>query len=106
MNAFCSQWLQQILSTRLEVAIVYIENARAMVQGILLLLLFAAIAYWVSVPVGLGLVAFMGIMKIQESKSDWCPSDPVLRSLGLKKRTELAGYRPADGVRPEPRTAT
>ena len=98
-------WLQQILSIEVEVLIVYIENARAMLQGILLLV-FAAIAYWVSLPVGLALVAFMGIMKIQESRSDWCPSDPVFRSMGLKKRSELAGHRPADGVLSEPRAAT
>ena len=64
-----------------------IENARSLVQGILLLV-FAALAYWVSLPVGLGLVAFMGIMKLQESRTNWCPSDPVLRSMGMKKRSE------------------
>jgi hypothetical protein len=74
---------------RLEVLIVSIENARSLVQGVLLLV-FAAIAYWVSLPMGLGLVAFMGIMKIQECRSNWCPSDPVLRSMGMKKRSEVA----------------
>lgn len=64
-----------------------LESGRALVQGVMILV-FAAIAYWVSLAIGLGLVAFMGIMKIQESRSDWCPSDLVLRRLGLKKRTE------------------
>jgi len=67
----------------------FIENARSLVQGTLLLV-FAAVAYWVSVPVGLGLVVFMGVMKLQESKTNWCPSDPVLRTIGMKKRSEVA----------------
>ncbi len=73
--------------TKMEVAIMCIENARSLVQGILLLV-FAAVAYWVSLPVGLGLVVFMGIMKLQESRTNWCPSDPVFRTMGLKRRSE------------------
>jgi hypothetical protein len=65
----------------------YIENYRSAIQGILILIL-SAIAYWVSLPVGLGLLAFMGIMKLQESRTNWCPSDPVLKMAGLKKRSE------------------
>lgn len=65
----------------------YLENARSFTQGILLLA-FAGIAYWVSLPVGLALVALMGVMKLQESVSDWCPSDLVFRPIGLKKRAE------------------
>ena len=65
----------------------YLETARALLQGIMLLI-FAAIAYWVSLPVGLGLVALIGVMKIQESATDWCPSDLFLRPMGLKKRWE------------------
>lgn len=63
----------------------YVENVRSMVQGILILAL-AGIAYWVSLPLGLGLLAFMGIMKLQESRTNWCPSDPILKGIGLKKR--------------------
>ena len=37
----------------------YLENGRALVQGIMLLV-FAAIAYWVSPRIGLALVVFMG----------------------------------------------
>ena len=51
------------------------------------LTMVCAVAVWVSAPVGLGLLAFMGIMKIQESRTNWCPSDPVFKSLGIKKRT-------------------
>lgn len=65
----------------------YLENGRALVQGIMLLV-FAAIAYWVSLPVGLALVAFMGVMRLQESVTDWCPSDLFLRPMGLKKKLE------------------
>jgi len=65
----------------------YLENGRALVQGIMLLV-FAAIAYWVSLPIGLALVAFMGVMKLQESVTDWCPSDLFLRPMGLKKKLE------------------
>jgi hypothetical protein len=65
----------------------YLENGRALVQGIMILV-FAAIAYWVSLPIGLALVAFIGIMRIQESRTDWCPSDLFLRPMGLKKRSE------------------
>ncbi len=65
----------------------YLETGRALVQGIMLLV-FAAIAYWGSLPVGLALVAFMGVMRLQESVTDWCPSDLFLRPMGLKKKLE------------------
>ncbi len=65
----------------------HLENGRALVQGIMILV-FAAIAFWVSLPIGLGLVVFMGVMKLQESFTDWCPSDLFLRPIGLKKRLE------------------
>ncbi len=63
----------------------YVENYRSLIQGILILVL-TAVAYWVSQPIGLGLLAVMGVMKIQETRTNWCPSDPVLKSMGLKKR--------------------
>ena len=65
----------------------YLENGRALVQGIMILA-FAAITYWVSLPIGLALVAFMGVVRIQESVTDWCPSDLFLRPVGLKKKLE------------------
>jgi hypothetical protein len=66
-----------------------IERGRVLVQGIMTLV-FVAVAYWVSLPVGLALLAFMGIMKIQESFTDFCPSDLVLRVMGLRRRSEAA----------------
>ena len=63
----------------------YVENYRSLIQGILILVL-TAVAYWVNQPIGLGLLAFMGVMKLQESRTNWCPSDPVLKAAGLKKR--------------------
>ncbi len=65
----------------------YMENARALMQGIMMLG-FAAIAYWVSLPIGLALIAFMGIMKLQESVTNWCPSDLFLKPMGLKRKLE------------------
>ncbi len=68
----------------------YLENGRALMQGIMILV-FAAIAYWLSFAIGLVLVAFMGVMKLQESVTDWCPSDLFLRPVGLRKRSEAPG---------------
>ena len=65
----------------------YLENGRALVQGVMILG-FAAIAYWVSLPIGLALVGFMGLMRLQESLTDWCPSNLFLKPMGLKKKVE------------------
>ncbi|MBI3944283.1 MAG: hypothetical protein HY321_00010 [Armatimonadetes bacterium] len=70
----------------------YLENARALLQGVLLLV-FATIAYWVSLRIGVGLVALMGVMKIQESRTGWCPSDVFFRPMGLKRRWEAETER-------------
>lgn len=67
-----------------------LERGRAIVQGIMILV-FAAIALWVSKPVGLALVALMGVLKLQESATDWCPSDMVLKAIGLKRRAAAKG---------------
>ncbi len=70
----------------------YLESGRAMAQGILILILiFAAIAYWVNLTIGLALVAFMGLMILQSAFTDWCPSDLLLRPLGLKKKLASKG---------------
>lgn len=68
----------------------YLESGRAMAQGILILI-FAAIAYWVNLTIGLALVAFMGLMILQSAFTDWCPSDLFLRPMGLKKKLEGKG---------------
>ena len=64
----------------------YVENYRSMVQGIFILVL-TAVAYWVSQPIGLGLLAFMGVMKLQESRTNWCPSDAIFKLMGVKKKS-------------------
>lgn len=68
----------------------YLENGRAMLQGILILI-FAAIAYWVNLTIGLALVGFMGVMILQSAFSDRCPSDLFLRPMGLRRKLETKG---------------
>lgn len=65
----------------------YLKNSRALIQGILILV-FASIAYWVSLNIGLVLVALMGLMILQSTFTDWCPVDLFLRPVGLKKKLE------------------
>jgi len=65
----------------------YLENSRSLVQSILILI-FSAIAYWVSLNVGLALVALMGLIILQSAFTDWCPADILLKSMGLKKKLE------------------
>jgi len=65
----------------------YLENGRDMVRGILILI-FAAIAYWVDLTTGLLLVAFMGVMILQSVFTGWCPADLFLRPVGLKGKLE------------------
>jgi hypothetical protein len=65
----------------------YLENGRDIFRGVLILI-FAAIAYWVNLITGLALVAFMGMMILQSAFTDWCPADLILRPLGLKKKLE------------------
>ncbi|MBI4337715.1 MAG: hypothetical protein HY683_07825 [Chloroflexi bacterium] len=66
-----------------------LERGRALMQGTMLLV-FAAIALWVSRPVGLSLVALMALLKLQEARTDWCPSDLILKPLGLKRRAAVS----------------
>lgn len=70
-----------------EVRQLYLENARALVQGSLVLV-FAAIAYWINLEIGIVLVAIMGFLLVQSSVTDWCIPDPFLRRLGFKKKLE------------------
>jgi hypothetical protein len=63
----------------------YLENGRDLIRGILILI-FAAIAYWVNLTIGLVLIAFMGAMILQSTFTDWCPVDLFLQPLGLKKK--------------------
>ena len=68
----------------------YLENGRDIFRGVLILI-FAAIAYWVDLVTGLALVVFMGVMILQSAFSDWCPADLVLRPMGLKKKLKSKG---------------
>jgi hypothetical protein len=65
-----------------------LENGRDIARGILILT-FAAIAFWGSLTLGLALLAFMGVMILQSAFTDWCPADLFLRPLGLKKKLEI-----------------
>jgi len=68
----------------------YLENARALVQGILLLS-FVALAVFVDHTVGLLLITAMGLLRLQQAVTDTCLPDPFLRRMGLKKRWETVG---------------
>ncbi|MHA2163787.1 MAG: YgaP family membrane protein [Candidatus Thorarchaeota archaeon] len=65
----------------------YLENARALVQGSIVLL-SVAIAYWIDLNIGLLLTAIMGFLLVQSSVTDWCIPDPFLKWLGLKKKLQ------------------
>ena len=67
-----------------------LENGRDIARGILILI-FAAIAYWGNLTTGLALLAFMGVMILQSAFTNWCPADLLLRPLGLKKKLESKG---------------
>ena len=62
-----------------------LENGRNIVRGVLILI-FAAVAYWIDRVVGLALVVFMGLMILQSAFTDWCPADLLLIPMGLKKK--------------------
>ena len=68
----------------------YLENGRDIFRGVLILI-FAAIAYWVDLTTGLAVVAFFGVMILQSAFTDWCPADLFLRPMGLKKKQEAVG---------------
>lgn len=68
----------------------YLEHGRDIFRGILILI-FAAIAFWGDLTTGLVLTAFMGVMILQSAFTDWCPADLFLRLLGLKRKLESKG---------------
>ena len=65
----------------------YLETGRDLFRGIMILV-SAAIAYWVNLTAGLALVVFVDFMILQSVITDWCPADLILRELGLKKKLE------------------
>ncbi len=48
----------------------------------------ATTAYWVDLTIEPALVAPHGVMILQSAFSDWCPSDLILRPMGLKGKLE------------------
>ncbi len=64
----------------------YLENGRDIVRGVLILV-FAALAYWADRTTGLLLVGLMGLMILQSAFTNWCPADLFLRPLGLKPKS-------------------
>lgn len=65
----------------------YLENGRDLFRGIMILIA-AAIAYWVDLTAGLALTVFVGVMTLQSVFTDWCAVDLILRPMGLKKKLE------------------
>ncbi len=65
----------------------YLEAGRNLFRGTLILI-SAALIYWVNLEVGLALAVFVGIMTLQSVITDWCLVDLFLRPLGLKKKLE------------------
>ena len=65
----------------------YIENARDLFRGIMILIA-AALAYWVNITIGLALAVFVGAMILQSAFTDWCAVDLILKPMGLKKKLE------------------
>ncbi|MHA1950324.1 MAG: hypothetical protein ACXAAO_10415 [Candidatus Thorarchaeota archaeon] len=65
----------------------YLENARALVQGTMILA-FVVIAVLVDFLIGMILVVIMGVLLVQSSVTDTCVPDPFLRRLGFKKKLE------------------
>jgi hypothetical protein len=68
----------------------YLENGRDIFRGIVLLSL-AAIAYWVDLTVGLGLIALVGVLILQSAFTNWCPVDLFLQPMGLKRKLASKG---------------
>jgi hypothetical protein len=68
----------------------YLEAGRDIVRGIALLI-FAAIAQWADLSIGLALIALMGLLILQSAFTDWCPADLFLRPMGLKKKLGAKG---------------
>jgi hypothetical protein len=65
----------------------YIENGRDFFRGCMILI-SAAIAYWLNITTGLALAVFVGVMTLQSVFTDWCLIDLILRPMGFKKKLE------------------
>ena len=67
-----------------------LESGRDLFRGILILI-SAAIAYWLNLTAGLTLAVFVGVMILQSVFTEWCPADLILRPMGLKGKLESKG---------------
>ncbi len=65
----------------------YLENARALVQGSFVLI-FLAVAYFINLEIGLILAGIQGFLIVQSSFTNWCVPDPLLKRIGLKRRCD------------------
>ncbi|NOH03931.1 MAG: DUF2892 domain-containing protein [Chloroflexi bacterium] len=65
----------------------YLESGRDLFRGAMILI-SAALAYWVDLVAGLALAVFVGVMTLQSVFTDWCPADLLLKPMGLKKKLE------------------
>jgi hypothetical protein len=65
----------------------YLETGRDLFRSVMILV-SAALAYWIDLITGLALAVFVGMMILQSVFTDWCPVDVILRSFGLKKKLE------------------
>jgi len=63
----------------------YLKQARPPAQR-RMTLLFAGMAYRISQPGALALLAFLGLMRVQESVNNWCPSALFFWPMGLKQK--------------------
>jgi hypothetical protein len=59
-----------------------VERGLRLLAGIVVLLSLA-LAHFLS-PYWLWLTAFVGVNLLQSALTNWCPSMPILRALGLK----------------------
>ena len=62
-----------------------LEKGRNLFRGIMILIA-AAIGYWVNITAGLALAVFVGVMTLQSVFTNWCPADLFLRPMGLRKK--------------------
>jgi len=64
-----------------------LESGRNLFRG-LMILVSAALAYWVNLEVGLALAVFVGMLTLQSVVTDWCPADLILGPMGLRRKLE------------------
>lgn len=71
----------------------FLESGRDLFRGVMILI-SAALAYWVNLTAGFVLAVFVGVMTLQSVFTDWCPADLILKQMGLKKKLESKSNSP------------